>query len=138
MKPVSVVEVVPPSFIIACYYWKFRKTWCLLKKCISMNPENHWVSNFCLKFLYVGFILLLHFSIFIIMNIQWSKQPHYTWICLWKLHFVVWFCYFWKDEPLLLLNFFISEYLDQIPLWKEMKEALSVKPQTEYRCFCLK
>ena len=28
---------------------------------------------------------------------------------------------------LLILNLFISEYLDQIPTWKEMKDAFSVK-----------
>ena len=28
-----------------------------------MNPENHWVDNIYLKFLYLGFILFLHFSI---------------------------------------------------------------------------
>ena len=109
-----------------------------MKKCIAMSPENHWVNNFCLKFLYFGFILLLHFSIFIIMNIQWSKQPQYTWSYLWNFHFVVCFCYFWKDKPLLVLNLFTSEYLDQIPPWTEMKEAFSVKLQTENRRFCLR
>ena len=62
------------------------------------GSRNHWVANFCFKFLYGCFILLLHFSIFIIMNIQWSKQPHYTWSCLRNLHFVVCFCYFWRDK----------------------------------------
>ena len=28
-----------------------------------MNPEYHWVDNFCLKFVYLDFILFLHFSI---------------------------------------------------------------------------
>ena len=27
-----------------------------------MNPENHWVDKFYLKFLYLGFILFLHFQ----------------------------------------------------------------------------
>ena len=123
------------SFLIACFYWKFKKTWCLLKKWTVMNPENLFVYNFCLKFFYFGFIWLLHFSIFITMNIQWSKQPGYTWYCLWNLHFVVCSGYFWKaDKPWLG---FISEHLDQIPPWTEMKEAFSVKLQTENRCFCL-
>ena len=30
---------------------------------IAMNPENHYVNNFCLKFIYLGFILFLHFSV---------------------------------------------------------------------------
>ena len=41
------------------------------------------------------------------------------------------FCYIWKDKSLLILNLFTSEYLDQIPLWKEIKEIFSVKLQTE-------
>ena len=39
------------------------------------------------------------------MNIQWSKQPPYTWSCLWNL--ILWyFCYFEKDKFLLTLNLF--------------------------------
>ena len=122
MKPVSSVEVYTTKF------------------CHSLSIEKilQWVNNLCLKLLYFGFILLLRFSIFIIMNIHWSKQPHYTWSCLWNMHSVVCFCYFWKDKPLLALKLFISEYLDQIPPWKEMKEAFSVKLQSENLCFCLR
>ena len=36
-----------------------------------------------------------------------------------------------------VLNLFISEYLEEIPPWKKMKEAFSVKLQTEIR-FCLR
>ena len=100
-----------------------------------MNPKSHWVENFYLKCLYLGFILFLHFSIstVIIMNIMWSKQPPYTWSCLWNLKF--WCFFFWK-----VLAFFkrVSEYLDQILQWKEMKEAFLVKLQTENLCFCLR
>ena len=66
------------------------------------------------------------------MNIQWSKQPPYTWSCLLNLPFLVCFCYFWKVESLLVLNLFISEYLDKILPWKEMKLTFSVKLLTEY------
>ena len=53
------------------------------------------------------------------MNIQWSKQPPYTWGCLWDLHFFKYvFVIFWN---LSLLKLFISEYLDKILPWKEMK-----------------
>ena len=136
MGPVSFVEVY--KFCHSFFYWKFRKTWRLLKKCIAMNPESHRVNNVCFKFLYFGFILLLHLSVFIIMNIQWSKKPHYNQSCLWNLHFLVCSCYFWKDKSFLVLNFFkLSEYLDQIPSWKEMKEASSVKLQNENRSYCL-
>ena len=37
-----------------------------------------------------------------------------TWSCLWDLHFLVCFCYFWKGKFLFVLNLFISENLDQI------------------------
>ena len=47
--------------------------------------------------------------------------------------FLVCFCYFWKVKSLLVLNIFISEYLDKILSWKEMKLAFSVKLQTEYQ-----
>ena len=65
------LKFIPLSFLIACFYWKFRKPRFLLKKCIAMNPENRWVNNFCLKVLYSGFILFLQFSIWnvITMNI---------------------------------------------------------------------
>ena len=48
-----------------------------------------------------------------------------------KPAFLVYFCYFWKDKSFLILNLFISEYLDQIPPWKENKDAFSVMLQTE-------
>ena len=35
------------------------------------------------------------------------------------------------ERSFLILNLLISEYLDQIPPWKEMKEALSVTLHTE-------
>ena len=43
----------------------------------------------------------------------------------------MYFCYFWKVKSLLILSLFISEYLDHIPPWKEIKEAFSVTVQTE-------
>ena len=39
--------------------------------------------------------------------------------------------YFWKGKSLFILNLFISDYLDQIPPWKETKEEFSVTLQTE-------
>ena len=50
------------------------------------------------------------------------------------MYFVVWFYYLWKERPLLVLNLFIFEYLDQIPPRKEMKEAFPVKLQAENGC----
>ena len=47
---------------------------------------------------------------------------------------LVCFRYFWKDKPLLILDLFISEYLDQIASWKEIKEAFSGKLEIENLC----
>ena len=78
------LKFLPLKFLIACFYRTFSRLWCLLKKTVPMNFENllFEVSLF-------RFISFLHFSIYnvIIMNIQWSKQPPYTWSCLWNLHF---------------------------------------------------
>ena len=73
------------KFSHSLFYSKFRKTCCMLTKCIAMNPKNHSVNKF------------------------------------WLLFFV----------------FVILKVIDQIPSWKEMKEAFSVKLQTEKLCFCL-
>ena len=55
-----------------------------IEKMYCIGSENSWLNNFCLKFLYLGFILFLHFSIYTVSlkNIQWSKQPRYNWSCL--------------------------------------------------------
>ena len=45
MKRVSVVEIYTTKFSRGLFYGEFRNTWCLLKKCIAMNPKNHWVNN---------------------------------------------------------------------------------------------
>ena len=68
MKPVSVVEAYTT------------------KLCHSLSIEKmYWNDNWNQQVLFevcLLFVLLLHFSIFIIMNIQCSKQSHYTWSCL--------------------------------------------------------
>ena len=48
-----------------------------------------------------------HFACFILFSL-YLKLPL-------KPAFFSVFCYFWKDISLLVLNLFISEYLDQIP-----------------------
>ena len=73
MKPGSVVKIIRLSFLKAYFcYWRFRKTWCLLK-----NPEKHWVNNFWFNFCFL-FLLCL-------------KLPS------WNLHFLVCFCY-WPNS----------------------------------------
>ena len=47
-----------------------------------------------------------------------------------KSAFLIFF-FFWNDNSLLILKLFISEYLDLIPPWKEIKEAFSVNFHTE-------
>ena len=39
---------------------------------------------------------------------------------------------------MLILNLFVPEFLNQIVLWKEMKEVFSVKLQTKNHCICLR
>ena len=70
------MNLVPLKFLIACFSWKFRKAWHLLKRCIARKPKIYWVDNFCKNCCYSGFTLLLLFIIetVIIMNIQWSKH----------------------------------------------------------------
>ena len=56
--------------------------------------------------------------------------------CIFLLFF---FFFFWKGKSLLILNLFILEYLDQIPPWKEMKEAFQSRSRLKiYLCLRLK
>ena len=71
------MKFIPLNFLTACFYWKFRKTWCLFKKCIAMNPKNHWVNNVCFNFCLL-FLLYLKLR-------------------SWNLHFLVCFCY-WPNS----------------------------------------
>ena len=75
-------------------------------KSLSQHLFLKFSVSFC--FVYFAFIFMLHFciQILIIMNIQWSKQPDYTWSYLWNLNFVVCFSYFWKDKLFLVWNVF--------------------------------
>ena len=103
-----------------------------------MNPGNHWVKNFCLNFFYFVFILLLYFRHLDCCKNSVKQTASLNLNLRLKPEFLVRFCYFWKVKSLLDLNLFISEYLDQIPPWKGIKEAFSVKLQTENCCFCFR
>ena len=63
MKPINVADayitMISHSLLLLL---KIRNTRNLLKKFIEINRENQRVNNFCLKVLYFGFILFLHFS----------------------------------------------------------------------------
>ena len=72
------------------------------------------------------------------MNIQWSRQPPYSWSCLWNLKLFSAFLLFLERY---VFAYFKSNYIwicRQIPPWKEMKEEFSIKFQTENLCFCLR
>ena len=45
------------------------------EKMYCMNPEDHWIQNFCLKFLYLGFILINVWNILlhIVKNLSQAK-----------------------------------------------------------------
>ena len=124
---------MPLKFLAACFYRTFSRPWCLLKKIVAINLENHWVDNFCLKFLYLDLFCLCT-SVFR-MLLWWISSEtiaFYTSSCLLNLPFLVSFCSFWKVKSLLVVNLFISEHLGKILPWMEMELALSLKLQTEY------
>ena len=90
------MKFIPLNFFTACFYWKIRKTWCLLIKCIAMNPKNYWANKFSFN---ISCLFLLYL-----------KFPS------WKLHFLACFCY-WP-------NFFIKEdegtIFSEAPDWKTL------------------
>ena len=49
---------MPLNFLTTCFYWKFRKTWCLFKSCIALNPKSHCVNKFCFNYCFL-FLLYL-------------------------------------------------------------------------------
>ena len=67
------MKFIPLNFFTACFYWKIRKTWCLLIKCIAISPKNYWANKFCFN---ISCLFLLYL-----------KFPS------WKLHFLACFCY---------------------------------------------
>ena len=63
------LDFIQLKFLIAYLYWKFKKSWFVLKKCIAMSPQKHWVISFHLKFVYLGFILYLHIVFHIVFRL---------------------------------------------------------------------
>ena len=132
--PVKLVEVVVRSQRNSLHLsLQSRDSWMVVKenpdrqkknkKKIAMNPGNHLVDNFCLRFLYLG-----SFCFCTSVYLRRALKPV----------FLGRFCYFWKDKFLFIFNLFISEYRYQVFPWKEMKEIFSVPFQTEKLCFCLR
>ena len=66
------MKFTPVGFLTACLYWKFRKTWFLLKNFILQ-----WINKFCFNFC---FLFLLYLNL-----------PS------WNLHFLNIFCY-WQNS----------------------------------------
>ena len=89
----------PLSFLTACFCWKFRKTWFLLKKCIAMNPKIYWVNKFCFNFCFL-FLLYL-------------KLPS------WNLHRLVDFCY-WKEMKNSFMKGDEGGNFSKVPDWKPL------------------
>ena len=111
-----------------------------IKKCISMNSGNHWVDNYCLKFLHLGWFCFCT-SVFRLLipqifnetnSLSIVKVAFETWI------FLVCFSYFWKDKSFTVSKFFISEYVDKFLHRGRWRRHFLVKLQTENLCFFLR
>ena len=93
------------KFLAACFYRKFSRPWCLLKKKnkknVAINLKNRWVDNF-FKFLYLGSFCFCYYNEYPV------KQTAFLYLKLpFKPAFLVRFCYFW----LFLIVFVISVFL---------------------------
>ena len=117
----------------------FYLKWC--KKRDNKNLYIYFRKSLCwkrfLEIFFLGFILFPHFNN---LCCCFNEYPVKERISLYlklplNLNFICDSFYFWKNNYFLILNKFISEYLDQIPPWKEMKEVFSIKLQTENLCF---
>ena len=64
------------KFYNSLFLQKYKKTWCLLKKCIAMNHKTHRVNNFSLQFLLLGFIFFFSNSIFRLLLWQISSKAN--------------------------------------------------------------
>ena len=60
------------------------------------------------------------------MNILWSNRVILKVAFELEVAFTPLNDFPWKDKSLLILNLFISEYLDQFYLWKEMKQVARI------------
>ena len=104
------VEACKWSFLIACFYWKFRKTWYLLKK--TYCNESQKLSSQQVFFFRFNFVSPLQF-----LHCYYNEYPvkqtatFYIKFPLKPTFFSV-FCLFWKDKSLYLLNnYFRLNYL---------------------------
>ena len=71
------MKIKPLSFLAACFYWKFMKTWFLLKKCIAVNPKIDWVKKLCFNFAFCfcyTWNYLVEIYIFLVLFCCWRNS----------------------------------------------------------------
>ena len=99
------------NFLIACSYWKFRKTCCLLKnESQKLSSQQLVFEDSFFKFNFVSPLQYLHCY----YNEYPEKQKASFYIKLpMKPTFLLCFCHLWKSKSLYLL----SNYFKLIYLW---------------------
>ena len=76
-----------------------------------------------------SFLNLVSIWTIIVMNIEWSKQPHYTWSCLWNLHYSMFLSfrkekscfkliYIWIPRPISSMEGDEGDIFSKAPDWK--------------------
>ena len=113
MKPVSAVEFYTTKISDSLF---LLKIWENLMSIEQMYCNESWKSlspQLFLKFVYLGFISFLHVSIWTVILMNFLKAYLILEVAFETCIFSV-FLLCWEDKSLLILSFFISEYLDQI------------------------
>ena len=136
------LKFVPLSFLIACsftenlgkldIYWSIKKMYCNKYRKSSSQQLSFDFSLFTFYFL----------SALQYIDCYYNKYPMKQTTSLYlnlslTPAFLVCFCHFWNDKSELMLNLFISEYLDQIPPWEKMKEAFFSTLHIGNLCFLM-
>ena len=103
VKSVSVVEIYTTKFSYSLFLLKILE---IIEIMYAMNPENHWLNNFCLMILIkVSFC----FCTSVFRLIQWTSSEANRLVIL-EATFetcIFWVCfYFWKDKSYFNLIYF--------------------------------
>ena len=119
------MKFIPLSFLKACFYWKFRKTWFLLKmycnECWKPLSQKLLLEVSLFKFHFVATLQYL--------DRYYNKYPVKQTALLYlklpssNLHFLMCFCYFWKDKPLPILTLFRMGIFGAVHGWGRAKKA---------------
>ena len=126
------MKFIPLSFLKACFYWNFRKTWFLLKmycnECWKPLSQKLLLEVSLFKFHFVATLQYL--------DRYYNKYPVKQTALLYlklpssNLHFLMCFCYFWKDKPLPILTLFRMGIFGAVHGWGRAKKAPSLKSVT--------